>query len=192
MVVACNTAACSLPSHNVTYTTRPSHSPTMLYKDSDSSTLLFRDGDNIKELCVPLSYTPKITSDVCTQLPSTKANLSGVISLGLDCQQTFDDLAQCAFKCPKITKECEPTEKTIYLRDACGHQHNSDVLSPTELSKSETHSISTTVLVLAVVISILGTVVIMAVIAWICHFRLKRRKRRQERQRNKEHPLNNL
>ena len=27
MVVACNTAACSLPSHNVTYTTRPSHSP---------------------------------------------------------------------------------------------------------------------------------------------------------------------
>ena len=27
MVVACNTAACSLPSHSVTYTTLPSHSP---------------------------------------------------------------------------------------------------------------------------------------------------------------------
>ena len=100
----------------------------MLYKDSDSSTLLFRHGDDIKELCVPLSYTPKITSDVCTQLPSTEATLSGVISLGLHCQQTFDDLAQCAFKCPKIAKECGPTEKTISLRDTCEYHHHSGTI----------------------------------------------------------------
>ncbi|XP_062499896.1 uncharacterized protein LOC134177164 isoform X2 [Corticium candelabrum] len=173
MVIACNTVACSLSSQSVRYTTKPSHSSTWLEDrlaiDEDSSTLLFRNGHNTRQLCVPRFYTPNITSHLCTQLSSTRVTHSGVITLEFQCQQKSDDLTQCAFKCPKVAKVCGQNETIVYLQDICGHDdHHSDlkptqdVLSPTQTRKPDTHNISTIVLILAMVCSILVTIIIMA------------------------------